>query len=73
VQISFTESHVDRATNVESNDKNSFTPVSKVRISLGGFSGNVDIQYVFGDIVCIELYPNGTKSAKNADKIEALK
>jgi len=72
MQISFTEFHVDRAKNVESNDKNSFTRVSKVGISLRGFLGNLDVQYVFVDIMCIEFYPNGMKSAENADKFEAL-
>jgi hypothetical protein len=57
---------------VESNDKNSFTPLRKVWFTLHGFSGNLDIQYIFVDIICIELYPNGMKSAENADKFEAL-
>jgi hypothetical protein len=73
VQISFTEFHVDRATNAVRNYKNSYAPVSKVWISPRRFSGNLDIQYIFVDIVFIEFYPNGMKSAKNADKFEALK
>jgi len=47
--------------------------LSKVWISLRGFSGNLDIQYTFVDIICIKFYPNGIKSAENADKFEALK
>lgn len=73
MQISFTEFHVDRATNVESDDKNSFTPVSKVWTSLRGFSGHLEIQYIFVDTICIEFYPNGMKSAENVDRFEALK
>jgi len=73
VHISFTEFHLDRTTNVESIDKNSFTRVRKVWINLRGFLGNLDVQYIFVDIMCIEFYPNDMKSAENADKFEALK
>jgi len=47
--------------------------ISKVGISLRGFLGNLDVQYIFVDIMCIEYYPNGMNSAENADKFEALK
>jgi hypothetical protein len=38
VKVSLTELHLDRTTNVESTDRNTFTPISKIWLSLHRFS-----------------------------------
>jgi hypothetical protein len=71
VQIFLTKDHLNDVMKVKSTDRNPFTPLNKVRLSLRLFSrrSQVNLLKFFFDISSTEFYPRRAKNVENSQNL----